>query len=275
MYIAIDIGGTSARVAAFNSTDSDRIDRAERFNMTGKYADDLVRLRAAIAKLTNGEQVGGIGLATAGTLDKKLLTLSSAGNIRDWVGKPIVSDLGKIFGCEVIWLNDAQAAALAEAFYGNHQGKDMWFVIWGTGIGGSIITFPHGRQHVVDAEPTHMVLDASDPGPVHRCGNHGCFELFCGGGGIEERYGKPAERLTEAQWSEVSNHLALGLYNLVLAYPVEQIVLGGGIANKQPRRFPSIEQELNRLLDGFRIVRLDLASHGEDAGLVGALALLK
>jgi glucokinase len=271
--IGVDVGGTSARAAEFDSAGSDRIERQERFPV-GDYATGIRTLISTIRELASDASVSGIGFAVAGELDHENGTLRKSPNAPDWAGKPLKQDLEKAFDCPVRLINDAQAAALAEATFGRHQ-EDFWFIIWGTGIGGSSVSFRQGSPSIIDAEPGHQIVNAGDAEVVCGAGHQGCLEAYASGDGIQRRYGKPAADLSEAEWTEVGGWLARGLHNIIRAHPTELIVIGGGVGVKQAKRLPAVEKQVNEQLDGFRTVKLQTATHGEDAGLIGALALLK
>ena len=274
-YIGIDVGGTSARVARFGSLESPKIERQESFRISKNYDRDIARLAEVAKEILEGNETDEIGFAVAGHIDHESGVLVKAPNAPSWRGKPLRKDLAEAVGAEVRLVNDAQAAALAEATFTESDGQDFWFMIWGTGVGGSVVEFRDGKLTVVDAEPGHEILDWSDDAPECGCGRRGCLEAFTGGGPIERRFGVPAAELSEEQWADVCEWLARGLYNIIRVHPAERVVIGGGVAAKQADRLPGIEGRLNELLKGFRTVRIERATYGEDAGVVGALAALR
>ncbi|MDP4000258.1 MAG: ROK family protein [bacterium] len=273
-YIGIDIGGTSARIAEFESLESDKIERRQDFKISGRYEEDLKRLIDSIKKLVGDDKAAGIGLGVAGEHAPDRSRLLHSAHLKDWGEKPIRDDLVSEFDCPVELLNDAEAAAWAEAAFGGHE-EDFWFLTWGTGLGGSIVEQRPGGPHVVASEPGHHVICWEESGPLCNCGRRGCFESYVGGAYLERHYGKPPAELSDEEWNEVTDWFARGLYNLVRIYPVGEAVLGGGVTDKQSRHLPEIERKTNEHLKNVGTVKVSKASHGEDAGVVGALASLR
>lgn len=273
--IGIDAGGTSARIARFGSVESPEIERQESFRISGEYERDVEQLARVVREVLEGNSVAKVGFSVAGHIDHEAGVLVKSPNAKDWKGRPLRGDLEDAIGAEVHLINDAQAAALAEATFGKPQERDFWFIIWGTGVGGSLVEFRNSEFALVDAEPGHQILNWDADAPECGCGRKGCLEAYAGGAGIEKRFGIPAAELTEAQWSDTCEWLARGLYNIIRIHPTERIVVGGGIALKQAARLPGVQARTNELLQGFRTIDLDSATHGEDAGVVGALAALR
>ncbi len=84
-----------------------------------------------------------------------------------------------------IFENDANAAALAEYYYGAGRGyRNVVSLTMSTGIGGGLIL--DGRlyrgSHGMAGEPGHMTL--LPYGPHCGCGKRGCLEALCSGTGL-------------------------------------------------------------------------------------------
>jgi predicted NBD/HSP70 family sugar kinase len=276
LFLGIDIGGTSIRVSAFRSLD--RVDAfdEEVHRVTGSYDQDFVNLGGACKFFQNhhGEPIEGIGLAIAGVLDRGRTTLAKAGNTRQWVGQPFVQKLGEHFNCRVAFGNDAEAAALAEAMYSNPDGEDFWFVIWGTGVGGTLVRYINGSPVAFAGEMGHQQVSESQA-RICACNQIGCLEAYCGGAKIHEYEDVPAEELSPAQWNRVLSYMVIGLHNIVTIQPVLKVYFGGGIAAKQAQFIPQLEQTLRDELHIVEAPSMELSRFGESAGTVGALALLR
>ncbi|HEY8108632.1 MAG TPA: ROK family protein [Patescibacteria group bacterium] len=274
-YIGIDIGGTSGRVAEFDGLDSDEIKGRERFEVSGTYADDLERLGEAVRSLVGEESPSGIGLGVAGEHAPDGSGLLHSANLKDWGGKPLKADLEASFGCRIKLVNDAEAAAWAEAAFGDHS-EDCWVITWGTGVGGGIVEFHKGEPRIVGApEPGHVILRWDESSPRCNCGRHGCFEAYVGGGYLQKRFGKPPAELSDEELGDVTDWFARGLYDLYRAHPTARFVLGGGVAEKQAARLPEIERKTNGHLEGIGAIEIVETKHGDDAGVIGAMASLR
>lgn len=273
-YIGIDIGGTSARVGEFEGLGSDAVRQREDFRISDNYPEDMERLVATIRKLVEGGSPAGVGLGIAGEFNEDRSRLVQSPNAQGWVDQPLREELAAELGCRVVLINDAEAGAWAEAGFGGHD-QDFWFITWGTGVGGGIVEQHADGPHVVAAEPGHHVIRWDESSPRCNCGKHGCIEAYVGGAKIAERFGKPAAELSDDEWEDVTDWFARGLYSVIRTRPVDVVVMGGGVASKQARHLPEIERKLNEYLNGLRTVKVSGASHGEDAGMVGALAALR
>jgi predicted NBD/HSP70 family sugar kinase len=98
-----------------------------------------------------------------------------------WAPQSAAEDLGTALGCEVLTLNDANAAAHAEFRMGSAQGLNNFIYLYlAGGIGGAL--FMDGKAVDGDSgfagELGH--IQVSDSGPRCRCGNRGCLELVIG-----------------------------------------------------------------------------------------------
>lgn len=272
--IGIDIGGTSARVAEFASADTDTIERQERFEIDDQYSTDLKQLVSTIQKLSGESAPAGVGVAIAGEFNEDRSRLIHSPNVKGWIEQSLRDDLATALDCPVALINDAEAAAWAEALFGKHD-QDFWFITWGTGIGGSIVEQRPDGPHVIAAEPGHHVIRWDETSPLCNCGKRGCIEAYAGGTNIEKRFGRPAAELSDEEWEDVTDWLARGLYSIIRTRPVKEVVLGGGVATKQSSHLPRIKEKLSEYLKGIQTVELTAAAHGEDAGMVGALAALR
>lgn len=99
-----------------------------------------------------------------------------------WADLVPAAELGRRLGLKVRADNDANLGALGEYLWGAGRGcADLVYVKLATGVGAGIVL--DGRLYRGAAgtagELGHVTLDAR--GPVCRCGNRGCLELFVGG----------------------------------------------------------------------------------------------
>jgi glucokinase len=268
MYIGIDVGGTSIRIAGFTSLDYPKYDWIKILRTQNDYDRDLAAIFDQI-----DSPLEGIGVGLPGCLDKDKRTLYISANLNSWVNKPIYKDFEAKFSCPVKLANDSEAAALGEAVYGYGIGKDFLFIIWGTGIGGTAIENLGGRIHLSPLEPGRLQLTPS--GPIDRLGIAGSFEAYCGGANLIQRYGKQPKDLNESQWDEVIRDFARGLTVILNIRPVDLIVLGGGVANKQSSRIPKILELIKQTKMAVPPPQqLLLSKYGEEIGVFGALAFL-
>jgi|GEM_PF-1331389 len=287
MYIAIDVGGTHTRVAAFASQFPDEGNNApactsREFDTTNDFEADIREIFRLCDELAPKEEVEAVGIAVAGRLDpesKRGIVHSS--NLHGWHGKDISIHLMRHYTCPHSILNDAQSAGLGEAAYGLRPLEDFWFVIWSSGVGGALvhrIGMPVVRPVSYATELGHQRI--ADGCKLRcKCGQYDCLEAYVGGKGIasEEHFGVPAEDLDphSVAWRKIMGWMATGLRNLVTIQPTPLIVFGGAIACNQHEKYQRLDLLHEVLKPHLKIVpapRFQLATLGEDAGLYGALA---
>lgn len=252
MFISIDVGGTNTRIAASQSLEMPEFDdrRIERVHVHN-YRDDMAFIISQIRHLAGGQQIQGVGIGVAGTLNADKTSISYAHNYRSWQNMPIVKDLANQFVCPVFMDNDAVAMGLAETYYGEIEG-DCDYIIWGTGIGGATIRYEGDDVSVVDRDWDRFF----EP-----------WEMQNGGNVLAATFGKPTTAFTSADWTRVEVSMQ---HNLSLYCDDNQpkaLIFGGGLAVKHAAMLARIGNELG--------VRLTVTKFGNNAGLVGGFGLIR
>lgn len=272
MYVGIDVGGTNIRIASFETLHPSTKKGVIKLKTTNDYIKDINNIYRAILDLTKS-QVSGMGIGIPGVLNKAKTQILHANNLKSWQGQSIVNDLKSKFNCKVVLENDATTAALGEALFGKGVARDFLFIIWGTGIGGTFVRLTNNQVYTISSELGHQIVEWN--GIHDTCGQKGCLEAYCGGRGIEKRYGKPAKDLTENEWGEVEQYFAHGLLNILTIYPSEFVIFSGSIAINQKNRLANIETIIRDKLKIFHAPRLLSSQYGNDVALYGAIGLLK
>jgi predicted NBD/HSP70 family sugar kinase len=296
MYLAIDIGGTSGKIAVFDKLDDPSSHLGgETFTMTKRSDEGGGDINADIRNLVNGCRsmfyrygaVEGIGISIAGKLNASKSSLELGGNLEHWVGFPIASPLEEAFGVRVVVDNDAVALALAEAVYGigsagRLNGRDFIGMIWGSGIGGACIRYASDGSYVpIAGEPGHLII-GPDNGIRCGCGQPGCVESYAGGNNLEQYFDKPvinpddpSHQMNDRDWRTALDWLAKGMKQYLLVQPVDLIIFSGGVACKQQKQRGLLD-ELQELLASpvYGSPEIHVSQFGESAGSLGALSLL-
>ena len=189
--------------------------------------------------------------------------------------------------------NDANVAAFGEWKYG--AGRDvssLVFLTIGTGIGGGIVLGDKLWRGSCGyaAEIGHVVVNPS--GALCNCGIRGCLETEASAPAIVRKYqalagnkipitteniyyrardGEPAAREAFAQ---AGAFLGIGLGMLINLLNPEKILLGGGVMTTGEFLLgPAVEEARKRSYPAtFACCRIERASLGNDAGLIGAAA---
>jgi fructokinase len=170
-------------------------------------------------------------------------------------GRPFHADLSNAVGRRIVFANDANCFALAEAMWGAARGARVSFgVILGTGVGGGVVLtnasgVPRawdGAQNIA-GEWGHVTLDPVN-GLDCYCGRRGCIETYLCGPALEAEYARRsgvARKLSAiaAGAADASDAVAQGLLDerleifgralatLINVLDPDVIVLGGGVSN--------------------------------------------
>lgn len=245
----------------------------------------------------DGALPAGIGLP--GFFDRRAGVLVASPNFPEWVDVTVSARLRGLLGRPVEVDNDANCAALGEAWAGAAAGlQDVLLVTLGTGVGTGILSggrMVRGHRGAA-GEGGHVVIHPG--GRRCGCGRRGCLEAYASGPGLvlsagEEWAASPdgdaplsAAAVFEADAAGAAfagraierwcGDLAAGLATLVHVLSPEAIVLGGGVAGAWDRFAGLLERELlGAAIPACLGSALPLrrAALGRRAGAVGAAGL--
>ncbi len=261
MYIGIDVGGTSVRIASFDELRDPRLLAWEKFDVNNDYKLDLRNILHNIDKIATDE-LKGIGIGIPGTLDDDNKEIVDCPNLLDWNGKKIVRDVERAIGCLVKAENDTTLAALGEADFGLGKNQDFIFIIWGTGIGGTEIKQFDNRRLVFRFEPGHQIV-----------GGGRQLEMVAGGSGIVTSFGKNPADLDEESWNTILPAFAQGITNILVIRPTKLVIFGGGIALNKPDKVDRVRALVKDYLTIYPVPKFRLSGLGEKVALFGALTL--
>ncbi|KAA3647048.1 MAG: ROK family protein [Chloroflexi bacterium] len=276
--VGVDIGGTKVDVLV---TDSELSPLAEvRSKVKSNSPEDFVSsIRLAVSEALNKAgtsipQVRGIGIGIPGQVVPEEGTVRNAVNL-ELSEFPLARILSDQFDSLPIFLEKDVHNAAVDAFLRvneNNHIENLAFVNIGTGISAGLVL--NGRlyrgEHGMAGEIGHSVF--LPDGPHCSCGNFGCLEALAAGPAIE-RLGREAVESGKstridvatsqgvfsaaAQGDEVAGnilqkvggYLGQALQNLVMAYDVGKIVLGGGVSREGKRLLEPILQEWSRMAE--------------------------
>ncbi len=311
--LGIDIGGTKTAVSLGDETGAIRHSkRMPTLREVEPYRAALIALCRDVVKeggLTLSD-VRAAGIAAPGPLSVPLGLLLAPPNNPGFTDMPIVQMVQDGLGVPVHFNNDANAAALAEWYFGTYRGTpNLIYLTFSTGMGGGVIVNGRLLQGNADGagEFGHMVVDVN--GPPAEFGMRGTWESYVGGRAVAERTQARirAERIqtlivekaggkieaigmraiTDAYragdafarevWEEVLERLAQGLGIVIMAFNPDVILLGTMAIREGDIVMPELEKRLPRYCwstsrEGCRIVPSSLGDRiGEMAGLAVAV----
>ncbi len=257
--IVFDIGGTNLRVA--------RAEGAKLADITiipspEQASDGFDALCAAIDALRSSKDtpvVGGIaGLVSPDG------TVGYSPNLLAWCGFPVGAKLRARLPSPVFVGNDADMAGLGEARLG--AGKDARIVAYvgvGTGVGGTLVVDGFVAPHIQGFEPGHQIIEASTGETL---------EARIGGRMLSRKQGAPPSEIPRAVWDQASGDFAAGLWNVIVHWSPEVIVLGGSLMNEDNGfRVADVRAALERCARlKLPLPELRRAALGNASGLYGA-----
>jgi glucokinase len=302
--VAVDIGGTHIRVALYEPNSVTPIAH-QRTRSLAKEPGVYERLERAIESVWLQGQVHAIGIASPGPLDPHTGTILATPNIPEWQNFPLAAKLSHHFNVRVYLDNDANMAGLAEWQFGAGKGhENIVYLTISTGIGGGVISQGCLLQGYrgMGAELGHMIIDPE--GPLCGCGHRGHIESFASGPSIA-RYvaeqlaaghesslrsqsnlgavqiadaARAGDALAISAFERAGHYLGIAVANYLAIFDPSILIFGGGVSQVGELLFQPFEASLRKhtfhphYLDDLVITK---AALGDDAGLLGALALAR
>ena len=311
LVAGVDIGGS--KIAVLVATRD--LDVRGRYTLPTEVgspdrAADVVAGAVAAALEAAGasmDRLAAIGVGVPGRVDPIAGTVSLAVNL-GWQELPLGPQLEALTGVPVALENDVRAAAaglISRRVLGDVE--DLAYLSVGTGISAGVVL--DGRLHRgprgLAGEIGHVVVDPS--GPRCPCGLRGCLETIAAGPAVARQAaealaagrtssmapeGLTASAVYQAAAagdpvaSEVATatgaHLARAIHELVMAYDVEVVVLGGGVAGAGSAFLDPILMALDSMREASPLARevlrpdvVHLLPADADAGAWGAVALAR
>jgi glucokinase len=318
LVVGVDIGGTKVAAGLVNRKGEIQTQARTPMVANGDSGDGLAAVVSAIDLLLTPNAkalpvIRGIGICAPGPLDPATGVVINPPNLPCWRNFPLAAEVAKIYRVPVKVENDANAAALAEAYWGAGRGyRHIFYAGLGTGIGTGIVfdgRIYNGRTGAA-AEGGHMSIDYR--GPRCGCGKPGCIEVLAAGPAIARRArvlltSKQAsgqsfrsgmldlanghveavtsemvgqaylagDPLAKQTLQETVDLLSLWLSNIVDLLEPDVVIIGGGVAAMLSPFF----DDLSRGIAGYCInsrsqeIPLLKARYGADSGIAGGAAL--
>ena len=278
---AFDIGGTALKMGVVAAS-GELLDKGKE-PISNSDGDQIL---AAIERwITAHPECTGIAISAPGYVNPHTGFIEMGGAIRRFDNFAIKAWLEERAGLPVAIENDANCVLLAERWQGKARDMTNCLVMTiGTGIGGAIFCnnqLVHGARFRA-GEFGYMQTMRPGSRDVRRYSmNENCTLRV-----LRHRYaqhiGKALEEVTGEEIfdrfdagdaicqrlvSEFLNDIGTGLYNLVNLFDPQTVFIGGGIVER-----PGFLALMREHLAWFGIADyIDTVSHGNDAGLIGAV----
>lgn len=269
MRIGIDFGGTNVKFGLF-----------EEGGTTHKFSvKKLVELRSShnlllfnlleeAKKFASDEKITCGGLSIKGLVNRKTGELiNDIGAANEFAGVNLQKLFSEKLNTPFVIDNDARAYAFGEWKFGAGKNFDSVIVMTlGTGVGcaavidGKLFGSENPTSGVLGG---HMSIDRN--GDECACGSKGCLELYCSASAFEKKVLKTFPELggretplkiffDEAEKNpnykilleEFQQNLAIGIVNVVHAYGIDKIILGGGLMKSREKIIPGLIEIVGR-----------------------------
>jgi predicted NBD/HSP70 family sugar kinase len=299
--LGVDIGTKQTVVAT--SDLAGRVLGQERFKTDPSAEKTLEKILDCARELIKREKgIEAIGVSLPGLVEPETGNAIFIPHFR-WRDWDIAEQLKAATGLPVTIDNDANAAALAELWFGRpeiREVRDFVMVLVEEGLGTGIVFDGqvYRGEGGAAGEFGHMTIGENAPVPC-AAGGQECWEAFASERAALARYAKLSSRNggnggagisfvqlmdfalggeKEAQTAllETARYLGVGISNIIKGLSPEAVILGGEIA----RAWPLIADELKRAVDeysicrGLRSARIIPSTLGETPRLMGALSLV-
>ncbi|MBA3940807.1 MAG: fructokinase [Sphingopyxis sp.] len=243
---------------------------------------------AAIAWLRQqGHSYAAVGIASFGPLDLDRASPTWGHITRTtkpgWDMTDVAGPFARELGCDAVIDTDVNGAALAEWTWGAGQGtRSTLYLTVGTGIGGGAVVDGRLIHGVTHPEMGHIRLPRhpDDRDFAGHCPFHGdCLEGLASGPAILSRWGASLSGLPDDHPAHaiIAWYLAQAVATFQAIFEPARIVMGGGVMGTPGLldrvRAAAVEASAGYFRGDPRQIIVGPAL-GEDAGLLGALALV-
>lgn len=312
--IGIDIGGTSIKLA-FLKLDGMMLAKWEiptdiSYNGVKIVGDIIETVNKKIVELNfEMDSFNEVGVGVPGFVDSVAGCVTYSPNIPWKENYPLKEELEEGFRLPVAIENDANLAAIGEMWMGAGKGKkNILMVTLGTGVGGGVIVDGEVVRGIngMGGEIGHIF--SKDNGIICGCGKVGCLETIASATGmvrlgnemienhsgstdlyvIKEDNGKiEAKDVLNAAESgdfyalnvvdEAMKHLGIAISTIIHTNNPEMVIIGGGVSKAGEFLLEQLKKYLKQytLPRAYHALTLELASLGNDAGVVGGAYLYK
>lgn len=310
MYrIGVDLGGTNIAVGVVD--DNYRIVGRGKVKTNAprpaeEIFDDIakaIRLAVDDAGLTM-DDIASVGVGTPGSVNKEEGTIEFSNNL-DFNNVPAKKMLEERVGKTCVFENDANAAALGEAYAGAGNGvKNLVAVTLGTGVGSGIIVGGKvlGGTNDAAGEMGHTTIVVD--GEQCNCGRKGCWERYASATALISQTKAKMQECPDSKMWELADgsldnvsgrtafnamyagdeagkqvvdryikYVAIGVTNIVNIFQPDVVCIGGGISNEGDNLLNPIRDFVVRecyTKYAKKQSKICKAELGNDAGIIGA-----
>ncbi len=279
--IGVDLGGTNLRVAAVDSTGK-ILEKVTTGAQVARGRDHVIdemcsSIKALALKHRAAHKLAGIGVGVPGIIDLEQGMLCASPNLPGWESYPVRAEIERRLATTVVLENDANCAALGEAWRGAAASvDDMCMLTLGTGVGGGLVL--HGRiwhgMTGMAGELGHINIDPD--GRACNCGSRGCLEQYASATAVRQmaleaiaggqapelaramnddpefsaqavhRMALEGDEPTREIFRRVGAALGIALADLINIFNLPMYVIGGGVSSAWDAFAPAMLETVAR-----------------------------
>ena len=240
--VGIDIGGTGMKAGIVDLVNGELVSERVRIpTPEGAKPKDVLKTVKELLDLLGPEAKGlPVGICFP-TIVKNGKTLSAANVSKKWIDFDADAFFEEGLGQPIHFVNDADAAGLAELRYGGAKEQPGLTILTtlGTGIGSAVL---FNGELVPNAELGHLQWN---------------------GESIEKYAATSARERLDLSWTEWAGRLQEFYDHLEFLFSPDLILIGGGVSKNPEKFLPLITTR----------AEIRIATHANNAGIIGAASL--
>jgi predicted NBD/HSP70 family sugar kinase len=264
MVLVFDLGGTNTRIALSDNGQLGDVTRIP----TDRTVAGFAKFLGSLQEVAAGHKIRAIAGGMPGQLRGEAGEMVVATNLPEWMGIPVIGRIKELIDAPVFVANDVEMCGLGEARSGaGMQTGVMAYYTISTGVNAVRIVDGAVDTTISRYELGKQIVDHVGGAPQE-------LEPLISGASLEKRLNKkPRDVRDPAVWAQEERYVAAGLYNTMLYWNPDRIVMGGSMM--RDIKVDHVATELAKMTNVFGAwPELVLASLGDEGGLRGCVARL-
>ncbi len=238
---------------------------------TPQTYEEGIALLAKTTRAIAGKDVVAMTAGIPGLLSRDRRTLIHETNIPQWRGHAIADDIESALGTRVYLDNDVSFIGLGEAVYGAGKGAEIVvYITISTGVNSVRIVEGKVDPLAFGTSTGYQYVSMSD--------DLVDWQDLISGAAISKRFGMHPKALGKDNpiWEELARTTAFGVYNSIVHWSPDRVVIGGSMMNEIGIAIDRIRFHLEKVNKALpELPEIVHSSLGEVGGLWGGIARLR
>ena len=296
-FLGVDIGGTNVKIGIVD----DKGELLEKYkhptvdvSKDGKFVENFTSLLKDI--LEKNTDIKKVGIGIPGIISKDRLSTLELPNIPSLSNQRIIPYLTQHLPEHEFFLeNDANAAAIGEFLFGDHDIKDHLILLTlGTGLGGGVILdrkiFKGGDGngmeigHIISSSGETIEYHVGKKGIVRTA--HELLKKYDTDSFLDKYKGdftakevvsgaKKGDKVCKKVFKKVGKYTGECIVAACRIFDIKTIVIGGGVSDTYPYISKSMNKAIHANLTEYYLkdLKIEIATLKNEAGIIGAASL--